>query len=263
MCNVCEAVEWSAVPSVPALGRDDIHLWRGRLAVDESVRVGLAAALSDDERERAGRFRFDPDRNRYVVARGMLRHVLGRYLDDRPERLRFHYGPQGKPVLQREHSLVREPSLVPEQSGPALDFNVSHSGELAVLAVGRGRRVGVDVEKVRVNIAAEKIAERFFSHNEVRSLRSLRSDERDRGFFRCWTRKEAYVKACGEGLQIALDSFDVTLAPGLPARFIRGVDPSWQLVSFTAAPGYPGALAYDGAPAQVSFLCADQLLQPP
>jgi 4'-phosphopantetheinyl transferase len=245
---VCESVEWYPAQSLPALGGNDIHLWRCRLAAAEPVRIALGATLSDDERERAARFRFEPDRNRYVVARGLLRRVLAGYLDVAPERLRLRYEQHGKPVLVRE------------QPGRSLDFNVSHSGELAVLAVGWSRRVGVDIEKVRPNVEAEEIAQRFFSPNEVQLLRSLPCHLRQDGFFCCWTRKEAYVKACGEGLQIALDSFDVTLHPAAPARFTRGVGPAWQLVGFMAEPGYPGALVYDGAPAHVGFLCADRLL---
>lgn len=243
---MCEPVAWSAPQSLPILGGGEIHVWRGRLTVDEPAR--LFFCLSDDERERAGRYRFAVDRNRYVTARGLLRCVLARYLVTTPERLRFRYETAGKPAL------------VQEGLGASLDFNLSHSGELAVFAVARNRRIGVDVENVRSNVDTEKIAERFFSPNEVCALRGLPGDMKQDGFFRCWTRKEAYVKACGEGLQIPLDDFDVTLEPGLPALFLRGIDPSWQMLGFVAERGYPAALVYDGAPATVRFLCADHML---
>ena len=164
------------------------------------------------------------------------------------ERLRFRCEQAGKPAL------------VTERRGASLEFNLSHSGELAVFAVARRRRVGVDVEKLKSDFPAEDIAERFFSSNERASLRSLGRDIKQEGFFRCWTRKEAYVKACGAGLQVALDDFDVTLDPALPARFTRGIDPSWRLLGFIAERGYPAALVYDGEPANVRFLCVDHML---
>jgi len=230
------------------LGTDDIHLWRGHLPVEESARKVLLSYLSDEERERAARYRFEHDRDRYVAARGMLRAILAQYLDDRPERLRFRYEQAGKPAL------------LTGRRGASLEFNLSHSGELAVFAVARGRRVGVDVEKLKSDFPAEDVAERFFSSNERASLRSLAGDLKQEGFFHCWTRKEAYVKACGAGLQVALDDFDVTLDPALPARFTRGIDPSWRLLGFIAERGYPAALVYDGESANVRFLCVDHML---
>jgi 4'-phosphopantetheinyl transferase len=237
------------VESVPALGPNDIHVWRCRLFSDLPGRADLEQHLSEDERERAARFRFEPDRRRYLVARAMLRRIVASYVADRPERLRFRYEKHGRPAL------------MPQRPDACVDFNVSHSGELALLAVARSRRIGIDVEKVRADIGSDEIAQRFFSPNEVRALRSLPDELRNMAFFHCWTRKEAYVKACGEGLNIALDSFDVTLAPGTPARFTRGVDASWQLLGFLVEPGYPAALAHPGGPADVRFLAADYLLE--
>jgi 4'-phosphopantetheinyl transferase len=243
-----ESAEWSVVWSVPVLGAADVHLWRGRFAADSAARPVLEQHLSEDEREHAARFRFEPDRRRYVVARGMLRRIVACYVAVRPDKLRFHYEKHGRPVLMAQ----------PER---CIDFNVSHSGELIVIAVARARKVGVDVEKVRPDIEAVKIAERFFSPDEVRMLLSLPDDQRAQAFFRCWTRKEAYLKARGEGLAVALDSFDVTLGASGSARFTRGVDPSWQLLGFEAGCGYPAALAYNGGPAHVLFLAADLLLE--
>jgi 4'-phosphopantetheinyl transferase len=243
-----ESVEWSIVQSVPALDAAEIHLWRGRFVADAAAQVTLEQRLSEDERAHAARFRFAPDRIRYIAARAMVRRIVACYVAERPDRLRFRYEQHGRPALA-----VR--------SDRCIDFNVAHSGELVVLAVARARKVGVDVEKIRLDIEAEEIAEHFFSPREVRIIRSLSGDQRPRAFFCCWTRKEAYVKACGEGLAMALDSFDVTLAPGDPALFTRGVDPSWQLLGFEAACGYPAALAYNGGPAHVHFLAADPLLE--
>lgn len=209
----------------------------------------LEQHLSEDERQRAGRFRFERDRCRYLAARAMLRRIVASYLADKPEQVRFRYERYGKPAV------------VAERPDACVDFNVSHSGEFALLAIAKGRNVGIDIERIRLDIEAEKIAECFFSPAEVRTLRSLPSDQRQEAFFCCWTRKEAYIKAHGQGLALALDSFDVTLAPGAPASFTRGVEPSWQLVGFAAACGYAAALAYNRGPAQVRFLAADLLLE--
>jgi len=243
-----DPVEWLPPQPVPMLGADDIHLWRGHLPVGESAHNVVLSYLSDDERARAARYRVAHDRDLYIAARGTLRAILAQYLDDRPERLCFRYEPAGKPAL------------VPRPRGASLEFNLSHSGELSVFAVAWSRRVGVDVEKLRSDIPVEDIAGQFFSRNELASLRSLGCDMKHEGFFRCWTRKEAYVKACGAGLQIPLRDFDVTLDPSVPARFTRGIGPSWQLLGFIAGRGYPAALVYDGEPANVRFLCADRML---
>jgi 4'-phosphopantetheinyl transferase len=243
-----ELAAWSVVRSVPALGGADIHLWCGRLADDSAAHAVFWQYLSEDEREQAARFHFEPDRRRYIAARGMLRHIVACYVAERPDQLRIRYEKHGRPAL------VAQPDK-------CLNFNMSHSGELVVLAVARTRQIGIDVEEIRPDIEAEKIAERFFSPHELRMIQSLPSAQRSRAFFCCWTRKEAYVKACGGGLAIPLNSFDVTLVPGTPARFTRGVDPSWQLLGFEAANGYPAALAYNGGPAHVRFLAADLLLE--
>jgi 4'-phosphopantetheinyl transferase len=246
---MCELAEWSAVRSVPVLGPNEIHVWRGRLPLDRPERAILEQHLSEDERKRAAGFRFERDRGRYLGARAMLRRIVASYLADKPEQVRFRYERSGKPAV------------LAERPDACVDFNVSHSGGFALLAIAKGRNVGIDVERVRLDIEAEKIAERFFSPGEVRTLRSLPSDQRHQAFFYCWTRKEAYIKAHGEGLALALDSFDVSLAPGVPASFTRGVEPSWQLVGFAAACGYAAALAYNRGPAHLRFLAADLLLE--
>lgn len=186
------------------------------LDVDEERRWELAGWLTPDEHERASRFRFDRDRNRFIACRGILRELLG-------IREQFVYGPHGKPRL--EISDIR--------------FNVSHSHGLAMIAVARGREVGCDLERIDPSFADEKIPEQFFSPYEVAALRALPEAEQCRAFFRCWTRKEAFIKACGMGMSLALDSFDVTL--GTDAALLRGAE-GWSFESVRAPEGYEAAV---------------------
>jgi 4'-phosphopantetheinyl transferase len=196
----------------------------------------LARLLSADESERAERFAFERDRRRYIVARARLRQLLGERLGAAPESLRFVYKPHGKPALAR----------CPGQRD--LRFNVSHCSEVAAYAFAEGRELGVDVEEVRELADADDIAMRFFSRRERAAYMRLSVRERPQGFFNCWTRKEAFIKALGEGLSHPLEAFDVSLAPGKPARLLRvgGVPASrcgWTLSSFVPGPGLVGAVA--------------------
>ena len=162
----------------------------------------LKQVLSADEHARAERFYFQKDRERFMVARGLLRTVLGRYLNQEPSQLRFCYSPYGKPALATG------------SGRNTLRFNVSHSHGLALYAITCGRELGVDVELIRPELPDEEIAERFFSFQEVSGLRALPPNMRLEAFFNCWTLKEAYIKARGEGLSLPLDQFDVALVPG-------------------------------------------------
>jgi 4'-phosphopantetheinyl transferase len=168
----------------------------------------LRDLLSADERARADRFQFDADRNRCIVARALLRLLLGHCLDCSVEHLAFATDRFGKPAL-----------LAPAMD--SLQFNVSHSGDYILVALNRRHAVGVDVEYIRRDLAMEEIAQRFFSSREWHDLSALTSQERPGGFFTCWTRKEAYLKARGEGLRVPLAAFDVTLRPGDDARLIE------------------------------------------
>jgi 4'-phosphopantetheinyl transferase len=215
---------------------DEIHVWQAWLDRDAEAVVRMESTLSPDEIARADRFRFEKDKNHYIVGRGLLRELLGNYLSEDPKRLEFAYGEYGKPLLAGDHA----------SSG--LAFNLSHSGGLAAYAFAINRNLGIDVEKIKPDFLSEDIARRYFSAREVDDLFSLSPTQRPEGFFRCWTRKEAYLKARGAGLQIPLDSFSVSLLPGQPPDFLGGVDPCWKLTAFVAAEGYPAAIAYDGAP---------------
>ena len=204
-------------------------------ASPEQVRASTAL-LSDSERKRASRFAFARDRHRFVVARAKLRQLLANRLGMPPHSIELTYGAHGKPALAKSCG------------GSELHFNVSHSNDIAVYAFSRGRDIGVDVEHVRVLRDADDIAAHFFSRRENTAYLALRPSERPCGFFNCWTRKEAFIKALGEGLHYSLDRFDVSLAPGEPARILSvegmsGERCGWTLDSFLPGPGLVGAVA--------------------
>jgi 4'-phosphopantetheinyl transferase len=200
----------------------------------QAVRAA-AALLSEAELRRAGRFAFERDRRRYTVARARLRQLLAQRLASPPQAIELAYGRQGKPALAARHP------------GPDLRFNVSHCDDLAVYAFAWGREVGIDVEAVRPLCDAADIAARFFSRRESEAYHALEPGDRPLGFFNCWTRKEAFIKALGEGLSHPLERFDVSLAPGEPARLLSVADTpgeacGWQLRSFCPAPGFVAAV---------------------
>jgi len=214
-------------------------VWRASLELPSSQVQALQHDLSEEELERAKRFHFQRHRTHFIVARRLLRTILGRYLKTQPSQLRFRYGPQGKPELDGE------------AAQRALRFNVSHSYGVALYAVTHDWEIGVDVERIRPDLAGEKIAERFFSPREAAMLRALPARMQQEAFFTCWTRKEAYLKAKGEGLTLRLDEFEVSVVPGEPAALlsVKG-DPQeasqWSLKELDPGPGYVGALAVKG-----------------
>ena len=230
---------WRLPPGILVLGCDEVHVWRASLDQTPSQIQSFLHTLAADEQARAERFYFERDREHFIVGRGVLRAILGGYLDRVPKCLSFCYGSHGKPALAGD------------SDGDAIRFNVSHSHGVALYAVTRGREVGVDLERVRVNLAVAEIAERFFSRREIAMLRTLPIEVQRLAFFRCWTRKEAYIKVRGEGLSLPLDQFNVSQAPGEPAKvFGTPQDPSatsrWSLQELTPAPGYVAALAVEG-----------------
>ena len=236
---------WQAPPNALTLQPDEVHVWRVALDQPDAVVERLAETLAPDEASRAARFYFDRDRRHYTVGRGILRTLLGRYLDQPPTTLAFAYGAQNKPTLEQQ---VRRADQT-DQAG--LRFNLSHSHGQALYGFTLRREIGIDIEQIRPMDDAEAIAERFFSARDYATFIALQPYERPEGFFNCWTRKEAYIKALGEGLSHPLDTFDVTLTPGDPARIlaVRG-DPQererWSMVSLTPLAGYIGALVVEG-----------------
>jgi 4'-phosphopantetheinyl transferase len=218
------------------LPADELHVWRASLERPDAAVAAYEALLSGDERQRAGEFRFERDRTSYVVARGVLRTLLGRYLGARPQDLAFRYGEFGKPRL--------------DGAGPR--FNLSHAGSVGLFAFGAAVEVGVDVEVLGEHADRQRIAERFFSADEARRLGALPAGEQDAGFLACWTRKEAFVKARGDGLSLALDAFDVGFGAQSPCALLRTAwsrsEPErWQITDLTdQAAGYVGAVAARG-----------------
>jgi 4'-phosphopantetheinyl transferase len=216
------------------LGPREVQIWGIWLTASDAAFACLASTLSMEERHRAQRFSLENLKRSYALSRAGLRILLAHYLGCPPDEIELICGPKGKPAL-RDSSRIR--------------FNTSHSGEMALYAFTLDCELGIDVEQLRDLDDPESIAARFFSTAEASELLSLKPDERGLAFFRCWTRKEAYVKAIGEGLEIPLDSFQVTLLPDAPARFVQmashlGTASDWTLHHLELAPGYVGALAY-------------------
>ncbi|MFL6253975.1 MAG: 4'-phosphopantetheinyl transferase family protein [Pyrinomonadaceae bacterium] len=232
---------WLDAPEHPLPVDDEVHVWRADLNRDGATLRELSEALSTDEQLRASKFYFQRDREHFVAARGTLRQLLSRYTGVAPRQLRFSYDSYGKPSLSGDAG-----------AGP-LRFNVSHSHGVALYAVTQGREVGVDLEFVREDFGGFEIAERFFSPREVSALRTLPPDARAVPFFDCWTRKEAYIKARGEGLSHPLHLFTVSLIPGEPTALLHtDQDPReasrWSLLELFPGEGYRAALAVEGEP---------------
>jgi len=225
--------EWSDAPPSLALAREEVHAWRFRLDAPDDCVQRLWPMLADDERERARRFYFERHRRRFILGRGVLRAILGSYLHLAPESLRFGYGMHGKPVV--------------EAAGD-LHFNLSHSADAALLGLTRGREIGVDLEQVRTREHLEELAQRFFAPSEVTALAAVDPAAKELAFFNCWTRKEAFLKAGGEGLARPLDQFSVSLRPGEPARLLAVAGDSdeaarWTLRPLTPWPGFVACVA--------------------
>ena len=225
--------------SLPAF--KEVHLWSVDLSPGGARVEAFRRLLTPQEIERGERFHFDRHRRRFIVRRGALRRLAGAYLDLEPAAVRFEEGEKGKPFVPQSDAAEAD----------RVHFNLSDSKDLAIYAFTRGAELGVDVEVLRPMPDAESIAEHFFSREECEALRRVPKDCIADAFFNCWTRKEAYIKAIGEGLSEPLDRFSVTLEPQDPARFIHlGGDPqraaAWQLHHLIPEPGSVGALALEG-----------------
>ena len=199
------------------LASGEVHSWCVRLDVPSETAADFYATLTSDERNRSARLRFERDRQRFIVAHGVLRAVLGRYLGTRGDQIRF------------EHNAFGKPALSPELAS-RLTFNLSHSADLAVIAVAAGADIGVDLEHIRAQPDFADIARYFFSAAEVDHLNALPNHLQAHAFFSCWTQMEAYAKACGEGL----------------ANAPSALDGRWSVYTLEPAPGYIGALVVAG-----------------
>lgn len=225
------------------LDADDVHVWSLSLDLSEAALHRLESVISAEEAARADRFVFAPDRRRYLASHGLLRLMLSGYLGTSPDAVMFRSNSDGKPRLAHSERLR---------------FNLSHSGLLGLVAVSANREVGVDVEKIRDVDDISNLAETCFSPVERAALAAVPAAQRRWAFFAGWTRKEAFLKALGEGVSRPLDSFDVSLAPGEPARLLRvegvpGAAGAYAVRSLEPAPGYVGALAVEGPQVMVSW----------
>lgn len=242
--NMCELQQWAIPPEHLPLSENQVHIWRAFLTASQEIRASMERVLSEEERTRVARFYFERDRHRWIIARGILRILLARYLQLEPQHVLFISNEYGKPALAPAHE-------------SKLQFNLSHSRDIALYAVAWGRAVGVDVEYRKDDIEYDELAKVSFSPQEQAVLRPLAGEEKQTAFFNCWTRKEAYIKARGMGLFLPLDLFDVSLRPDEAAALLasredaREVD-RWTLQSLFPGAGYAGALAGEGNGWQLS-----------
>jgi 4'-phosphopantetheinyl transferase len=221
------------------LRSNEVHVWQASLDAPHPRLDMVLETLATDERKRAEQFYFQKDRRRFITAHGILRAILGLYLNREAKDVSFRYNSHGKPAL------------VSESEEKPIHFNMSHSHGVAIYAAAYGREVGIDLEFIQRDLEVEAIAERFFSRRENAALRALPINLRKYAFFLCWTRKEAYIKARGEGLSLPLDQFEVSLIPGEPAELLSTQPDAdeafrWSLQELTLAPNYVGALAVEG-----------------
>lgn len=232
--------DWETPPAGLGLMDDEVHVWMATQHQPPYEMACLWKNLSDDERERAGRFRFARERNQFVVSRGALREILGGYLNRPGAALRFHFSAYGKPSLAQAEGASR------------LKFNVSHSGGNLLFGFSLGRELGVDIEKMRYDFAPVELAKSCFSANELSVLEALPAELQTEAFFNGWTRKEAFIKAIGEGFSCPLDKFDVSLIPGeqaklLAIRLAGQAASKWSIRSLDCAADSKAAIVVEGA----------------
>jgi 4'-phosphopantetheinyl transferase len=235
---------WSSPPSNLVLPSDEIHLWRADLNLSPEQLELRQNILSEDEQLRAKRFHFERDRQHFIAARGLLRAILGRYLNREPSQLEFCYSPKGKPALANLDCSVK------------VEFNLSHSNGIALYGVTRDRSIGIDLEYIRPLPNANQLAQRFFSLQEYAVIASLPANLQQIAFFNGWTRKEAYLKAIGEGVG-GLRGVEVSLTPGEPPAILglsgKASPKDWSLYNLALYPGYAGALAVEAQNLQLRY----------
>ena len=220
------------------IDQNNVHVWEISLTKALGQRNRFSDILRGNEKERAARFHFQKDRDQFVNARASMRLILARYLKESPDQIEFRYGPHGKPEVQNRGL------------EPRLHFNLSHSHEIALLAVARGRRVGVDVERVSTHRMNDLgLAENLFTPFEAGLLRAASPEMRAEVFYRLWTRKEAFLKGCGDGLSASLNHFEVSLEDSGILLVDRwgGGGGNWSVHEFRPLSDYIAAVAVEGA----------------
>jgi len=230
---------WQAPPESLILDGGEVHVWRIALDVPARCVQALSPLLSPDETTRAERFLLEVVRSRFIVSHGATRRILSRYLHTEPEAIRFTTSARGKPAV------------VATDLSPPIRFSLSHSEDVALCAVARDRELGVDVERLRAVATWRQIADRTFAQDEIQALRAVDEERAGEAFLRCWTRKEAYSKARGEGITGRWTQFAVSLEPDA-VTLVRDDAPTaaslgpFALVPLDPGPGYVGALAVQG-----------------
>jgi 4'-phosphopantetheinyl transferase len=233
--------KWDLISVGDELSEDDAHVWKASLDQPADMVAKFKPLLSQDEYRRAERFHRPSDRHRFIAGRGILRKIISAYLALAPDEVQFTYNEYGKPFISTD------------QNCGALSFNLSHSNGMALYAVTRGRRVGVDIEYMREDLATLEVAERFFSKDEFEVLKAVSSDHGTKAFFNCWSRKEAYIKAIGMGVSYPLDRFTVSLASNVaPALLKVDADATeaarWKMYELDVGKGYAAALIVENPP---------------
>ena len=234
--NMPEIYPVSHFPSLERLAPKEVHVWAFNLSAPPDLFARLESRLAGKERERAARFRFDLHRERFIVGRGLLRELLGNYLDRDAEEIEFAYGAHGKPCLTGQQSPIN------------LHFNLAHSESRAVVAITTAGAVGIDIEQIRNLSDADELVARFFSPRESRAFRSLPPEQRPLASFNLWTRKEAWLKATGDGIGQYLNQVEVSFLPGEPARLLTlpisfASGGRWSLSELAPPSGFVAALA--------------------
>ncbi len=237
-----DMIDWNKTVGNINISERDTHIWLLPLELKPNQLTEVKSFLSEDELARAQKFYFDKQRNHYIAIRGLIRKLLGLYLNLNNKKIIFSYNEFGKPFL--ENRLVQ--------------FNLSHSHKLALFAVNINYELGVDIEWMHRKSNLLEIGERFFSENEFAELKSLPAELQRQGFFNCWTRKESYIKARGKGLAIPLSKFEVSLKPGDPVYLKSTLhDPKaineWTLYAFDPHTEYTAAMTINTKVTKISF----------
>src|SRR4029434_9313345 len=218
---------------------NEVHIWLVQTN-DESISLGdFKDLLSTVEQDRASKFKFETDRRRYIIAHAALRSILSIYVNSPARELQFASGPYGKPKLASIHDNKK------------IAFNLSHSHEVALIAITQGREIGVDVEWVREDFVFDEVAQRFFTSREVAALRALPLHLQREAFYKCWTSKEAFLKAKGTGLSGQLDEVEMVLTDDVVR--IKGTVPNLSLIDLTVDGGYVAALVVDGVEPRLTY----------
>jgi 4'-phosphopantetheinyl transferase len=238
-------IQWQSAPTIEAI-RDflqthsRIHVWKFSLAITSELQEIFLKSFSEDEYVKADRFRYERDRNRFIAARGYMRQILGLYTNHAAGDLVFDYNPQGKPSLR----------------GLTLEFNLSHSGDLGLLAIANDRIVGIDLEEIHPVSDLEKLAARFFTPGEHQRIMKTKGEERVQTFFRTWTCKEAYLKATGVGIS-KLKSLEIAIQPQQPASFIN--PQTWDVQEIVPETNFVGAIAAPDLDWRCEFFNSDYI----